>query len=174
MPKSVMWKELTAADLRDKAQAGAIVLLPVASMEQHGPHLPVGVDTILCEGRVQGGGRGDCRRDAGGGGADAVVRHGRASHGLRRHLHVRHPDLSRRARCLLQSLERHGFKRVLIVNGHGGNIAALGAFLPDLARELPGLALRDHALFRAGAAAIAQDARGPGAACSTPARWRPR
>ena len=44
--------------------------------------------------------------------------------------------------CLLRSLERHGFKRVLIVNGHGGNIAALAAFLPDLAREVPGLALR--------------------------------
>ena len=40
MPKSVMWKELTAADLREKAEAGAIVLMPVASMEQHGPHLP--------------------------------------------------------------------------------------------------------------------------------------
>ena len=37
--------------------------------------------------------------------------------------------------CLLKSIERHGFKRVLIVNGHGGNIAALAAFLPDIARE---------------------------------------
>src|SRR5262245_28515307 len=50
MPRSVMWKELTAADLAAKAAADAVVLLPVASMEQHGPHLPVGVDTILCEG----------------------------------------------------------------------------------------------------------------------------
>jgi len=44
--------------------------------------------------------------------------------------------------CLLKSLERHGFKRVLIVDGHGGNIAALASFLPDLSREIPGLALR--------------------------------
>src|SRR6516165_9773934 len=47
--QSVMWKFLTAADLRAKAAADAIVVLPVASMEQHGPHLPVGVDTILSE-----------------------------------------------------------------------------------------------------------------------------
>jgi creatinine amidohydrolase len=46
---SVMWKELTAEDLRAKAAANATVILPVASMEQHGPHLPVGVDTYLCE-----------------------------------------------------------------------------------------------------------------------------
>jgi creatinine amidohydrolase len=36
--------------------------------------------------------------------------------------------------AFLTSLERHGFKRVFIVNGHGGNIAALNAFLPDFAR----------------------------------------
>ena len=48
MPASVMWKELTAEELRAKAAADAIVVLPVASMEQHGPHLPTGVDTILC------------------------------------------------------------------------------------------------------------------------------
>ncbi len=46
---SVMWKECTAEEIRALADAGATVVLPVASMEQHGPHLPVGVDTILCE-----------------------------------------------------------------------------------------------------------------------------
>ena len=55
MTASVMWKELTAEDLRAKAAADAIVILPVASMEQHGPHLPVGVDTILCEGGCKAG-----------------------------------------------------------------------------------------------------------------------
>jgi hypothetical protein len=50
-----MWKELTAEDLRAKAAENAIVVLPVASMEQHGPHLPVGVDTFLCEAVCQGG-----------------------------------------------------------------------------------------------------------------------
>src|SRR5262249_48463809 len=53
MPHRVMWEFLPAADLRAKAAAGAIVVLPVASMEQHGPHLPVGVDTILTEALCQ-------------------------------------------------------------------------------------------------------------------------
>ena len=54
---SVMWKELTAEDLRAKAAEDAIVVLPIASMEQHGPHLPVGVDTYPVRGRVQGAAR---------------------------------------------------------------------------------------------------------------------
>ncbi|MDF2688143.1 MAG: Creatininase, partial [Microvirga sp.] len=30
------------------AQSDAIVLLPTASVEQHGPHLPTGTDALLC------------------------------------------------------------------------------------------------------------------------------
>jgi creatinine amidohydrolase len=44
----VLWQNLTAAELRDRAGRGAIVLLPVASTEQHGPHLATGVDDVLC------------------------------------------------------------------------------------------------------------------------------
>ena len=48
--------------------------------------------------------------------------------------------------CFLKSIERHGFKRVFIVNGHGGNIAAMNAFLPDFARET-GLTIRAATYF---------------------------
>jgi creatinine amidohydrolase len=132
---SVMWKELTAEDLRAKAAANAIVILPVASMEQHGPHLPVGVDTFLCEAV--------CRA-----GAEIAVQSipcvvaptlwcGMAEH------HMAFggtftfdiPTYKAVLLAFLKSIERHGFKRVFIVNGHGGNIAALNAFLPDFARE---------------------------------------
>jgi creatinine amidohydrolase len=142
MIQSVMWKELTAADLRAKAEAGAIVLLPVGSMEQHGPHLPVGVDTFLSEGM--------CKAAAEAIAAEtAVVVAPTLWCGMAEH-HMAYggtftldiPTYRAVLGCLLKSLERHGFKRVLIVNGHGGNIAALASFLPDLAREIPGVALR--------------------------------
>ncbi len=37
--------------------------------------------------------------------------------------------------AFLGSIRRAGFSRVAIVNGHGGNMSALNAFLPDLQRE---------------------------------------
>ena len=135
MPQSVMWKELTAEDLRAKAASNAIVVLPVASMEQHGPHLPVGVDTILCEGV--------CKAGAEKVAADVPVVVaptlwcGMAEHHMAFGGTFTFDIPTYRAVLLafLKSLERHGFKRVFIVNGHGGNIAALNAFLPDFARE---------------------------------------
>lgn len=131
---SVLWQELTAEELRAKASSDAIVVLPVASMEQHGPHLAVGVDTILC-GAV-------CKAAAEQvGDGDIVVAPtlwcGMAEHHMAFGGTFTFDIPTYRAVLLafLQSIERHGFHRVVIVNGHGGNIAALTAFLPDFARE---------------------------------------
>ena len=170
MVRSVMWQELTAADLSEQARADAIVLLPVASMEQHGPHLPVGVDSILCEGV--------CRRAA-----EAVVltipvivaptlwcgmaEHHMAFGGTFTFDLATYRDV---LRSLANSIERHGFKRVLIVNGHGGNIAALAAILPDLQRQ-SGAEDPHHHLFRARAAGHARDLGRPG---RRPTRLRSR
>jgi creatinine amidohydrolase len=42
---------------------------------------------------------------------------------------------------LIESLHHHGFRRVLVVNGHGGNNGA-ASIAPQLAARLPGLQLR--------------------------------
>jgi len=135
MSMSVMWKELTAEELRAKAMANSIVILPVASMEQHGPHLPVGVDAILCEGVCRAGA--ETVADA----TPVVVAPtlwcGMAEHHMAFGGTFTFDIPTYRAVLLafLKSIERHGFRRVLIVNGHGGNIAALNSFLPDFARK---------------------------------------
>jgi mycofactocin precursor peptide peptidase len=38
---------LTSPDARDRAAAGALLVIPVGSTEQHGPHLPLSTDTDL-------------------------------------------------------------------------------------------------------------------------------
>lgn len=132
----VLWNRMTAEELRRKAEEDAIVLLPVASTEQHGPHLATGVDTFL-------GGEG-CRRTA------LIVARSRPIvvapvvwMGLAEHhmafggtftlsLATYHVLLKE----LCGSILRAGFKKILIVNAHGGNVAALNALTTDLAHEL--------------------------------------
>lgn len=146
MSRSVMWQELTAAELRDLAAARATVILPVASMEQHGPHLPVGVDTILCQAV--------CRLAAEEVAPDMPVVVaptlwcGMAEHHMAFGGTFTFDIPTYRAVLLsfLKSIARHGFAKVFIVNGHGGNISALAAFLPDFAVET-GLTIRVTTYF---------------------------
>lgn len=146
MTQSVMWKELTAADLRDQATRDAIVILPVASMEQHGPHLPVGVDTILCEAVCQAAAEKLAP-------TEPVVVAPTLWCGMAEHHMVYGgtftfdiPTYRAVLLAFLNSIKRHGFRKVLIVNGHGGNISALSAFLPDFAVET-GLMVRATTYF---------------------------
>lgn len=132
----LLWSELTAPELNELATAGAVVLLPVASTEQHGPHLATGVDTVLC-GEV-------CFRTA------ALVAERRPIvvapvvwMGLAEHhvafggtFSVSVATWHALLRDLCQSILRAGFRRILIVNGHGGNVAALNALTTELTREL--------------------------------------
>ena len=135
-PNEVMWNRMTAETLRGKASEGAMVLLPVASTEQHGPHLATGVDTFLCTEA--------CRLTA----LELKASHpvvvapcvwmGLAEHHMEfggtfslslRTWHSLLEDLCR-------SIQRHGFTKIAIINGHGGNMSALNALTTDLTRDL--------------------------------------
>lgn len=47
MVESIFMAELSWPEFKEKVKAGAPVLLPLGSTEQHGPHLPLNVDVIL-------------------------------------------------------------------------------------------------------------------------------
>lgn len=136
VPWNLQWTHLTAPALRDLAARGALVLLPVGSVEQHGPHLPTGVDDMLCTAV--------CLKAA------ALV----AEHrpvvvapsiwcGLADH-HVAFggtftlslPTYHALLREICGSIAAAGFREIVIVNGHGGNCMALGALTGELTREL--------------------------------------
>ena len=114
--------ELTTMTWRDvrAAGAGGIALLPVGSQEQHATHLPMGTDAMLAEAVAD---RAVARLN----GEPAVVRlpclpFGHSPH----HLFAAAVSLSATTLLavltdVLDSLVRSGFRRVLIVNGHGGN-----------------------------------------------------
>ncbi|MCJ2081638.1 creatininase family protein [Methylobacterium sp. J-090] len=44
------WSDLTTTDLRGRDMRRAIAVLPVAAIEQHGPHLPLSTDVDIAEG----------------------------------------------------------------------------------------------------------------------------
>lgn len=46
------WSELTTRDVAQLDAARTVVVLPLGATEQHGPHLPLGVDTLLVDGIV--------------------------------------------------------------------------------------------------------------------------
>ncbi|AQA01729.1 creatininase [Mycobacterium sp. MS1601] len=43
------WLDMTRDEVGEAARYGAVAVLPVGAVEQHGPHLPTGTDTLLAE-----------------------------------------------------------------------------------------------------------------------------
>ncbi|MDQ7807565.1 creatininase family protein [Amycolatopsis sp. A133] len=149
------WNHLTAPELRELADRDALVLLPVGSTEQHGAHLPTGVDDFLAT-QV-------CLRAAALAGARVpVVVAPSVWCGLAEHhmafggtLTLSLATLHALLRDLCRSVLRAGFRRVLLVNGHGGNATALHTLAGELTAEL-GTPIAVTSYFTAGAAAIAE------------------
>ncbi len=130
------WNRLPAETLRALAAKDAIVLLPVASTEQHGPHLATGVDDFLCS-EI-------CRRVAAELTPDVpIVVAQTLWFGLADHhtafggtFTISLATYYAVLRDLCRSVLTAGFRRIVIVNGHGGNMHALAAFTGELTREL--------------------------------------
>jgi creatinine amidohydrolase len=129
----VEWGRLKAAELKHLAKDNAVAIVPVASTEQHGPHLPTMVDAVLV-GEI-------ARRAARGAQCKAVVCpvvwSGLAEHhmSLGGTLSLNYPEFFAIIRGICRSLVRQGFGRILLLNGHGGNVAALTVAVNDIAPE---------------------------------------
>jgi len=52
-PGTRFWHELKSSDFAALDPARMVALLPVGAVEQHGPHLPVGVDALINQGIVR-------------------------------------------------------------------------------------------------------------------------
>lgn len=123
------WRE--AQDAMDRAD---LALLPVGSCEQHGPHLALDTDLAMAEGLA--------RRLANDLGERAVlcpsIPYGLSEHhmGFPGTLTLRPQTFAGMILEVVESLAQWGLRRVLVVNGHGGNIDAL--------RLVARTARRDH------------------------------
>jgi creatinine amidohydrolase len=151
----VEWRKLRADQLREKARDNAIVILPIASLEQHGPHLPVEVDSMLGETVAIRAARKIAAR-----GQPALVLPVLWT-GLSEH-HMSFGGtvtLDLAAFALLvegvcRSVLRHGFQRIVLLNAHGGNENALRNITDDLTPKLS-VPIVQFTYWYAAAAAIA-------------------
>lgn len=129
---------LTAPEIRQQTSEGAILLLPVGAIEQHGPHLPTHTDSHIAEEVL--------RRAAKSVSvatplvlAPCLWLGASDHHADRFALSVSEETYARVAIELLSSAYHSGLRRVFILNGHGGNGAALRIALSRIRTLLPDL-----------------------------------
>jgi creatinine amidohydrolase len=124
---------LTWEQAREALARARLALVPIGSCEQHGPHMTLDSDLAIADGFA--------RRLAAELGDDAVlcpaVPYGLSEHHLAfaGTLTLRAGTLLALVRDLVESLARWDVRRVLLVNGHGGNIDALRLAAREAARD---------------------------------------
>ena len=132
----VAWENMKAPELRALAEQNAVVILPIASIEQHGPHLPVMTDTRLGQEVAWRAARKafDQRPTV----VAPVVWSGLSEHHMPYGgtLTLSHATFRAVVKDLITAITRHGFRDILISNSHGGNIVAMQQIIDELSPEI--------------------------------------
>lgn len=124
--KKVLWQEMRRTEIEEASKAGAVVIIPVGSIEQHGNHLPVNTDI-------------NCSFSIAKFAAEIVddfpvlvappIWWGFSPH------HMEYPGtISFKLHTYIDvltdvatSIAAHGFKKIVFLNGHGGNIGVISS-----------------------------------------------
>jgi creatinine amidohydrolase len=153
MRKTVRFEELNTADLR--AAGFDKIILPIGSCESHGDHLPFGIDAMIAH-------------DLALAVAARVERtmvlppiwYGMSHHYRHQPMEVSVSNDTNIAvyRDVLESIIHWGFKKILVINGHDGNIAGIEVAAQDIKIRHPemGLAVLG-AWWTAGLAMLPED-----------------
>jgi len=132
--KKVLWQELRRPEFEKAVKADAVVIVPVGSTEQHGNHLPVNTDTNCCFIIAQ---RAALAIDE----FPVLVLppiwtayspHHMAYPGT---ITLNYHTFVELLTQVAASVHAHGFKKILFLNGHGGNSAVITAMRAKLADE---------------------------------------
>jgi creatinine amidohydrolase len=126
------WQEAAGLDAER-----TVAVIPVAALEQHGPHLPLDTDTFLVTSVVEA-----AAQLAGAHGPVLVpptIFAGSSAHHMAfaGTVTLRPETLAAVVRDVCLSLAQHGFRRLLVVNGHGGNRAVVAATVQSIGAEAP-------------------------------------
>lgn len=132
------WDELTREELNDRAET-AVPVLPVGSTEQHAQHLPTKTDVFVANALAEMA----CRQlpDDVTGVLMPPLPYGYSAHHVPfgGTLTIGADTLSAVLTDLVTSVVGAGFDRMLLVNGHGGNVEICAAVAKRTAIELDAL-----------------------------------
>ncbi|WP_211280305.1 creatininase family protein [Streptomyces lushanensis] len=128
---------MTTPEAAEAVTASPVVIIPAGAFEQHGPGMPLATDTIRAEGvadRVAAALAG--RAVIGPPLPVGVSPHHLAFAGT---VTLTTTTLAAVVREYVASLYRHGWRKILVVTGHGGNNATLATVAQDLLTTHPDL-----------------------------------
>ena len=132
--KKVLWEEMRRTEIETAARAGGVVIIPTGSTEQHGNHLPVNTDTNCCFTIAR------CAAESIDDFPVLVVSpawcgyspdHMKFPGAITLKLHTYIDVLTE----IAMSIASHGFKKLFLLNGHGGNTGVVNTMRVKLASE---------------------------------------
>jgi creatinine amidohydrolase len=129
--KSVWYQELSWPEVREQAKVCDIILLPVGAVEMHGTHCPVGSDSLNAQKIAE-----LVAKKTGALVAPPIWygAHMYQQYGFPGTVPIRSDSLKQFVKDVITGLANNGFKKIIVVNGHGQQWVYVGA-LHELALE---------------------------------------
>jgi len=117
------YEKLTWPEINDAVELKKVCIVPCGAVEQHGPHLPLDVDLMCPTGIASGAGRQIPERIL----VLPVLAYGYTGHVMDfpGTINTHYETFIRQVLDVTKSLAYHGFKRIILLNGHGSNMPNL-------------------------------------------------
>lgn len=117
------YEKLTWPEINDAVDLGKVCIVPCGAVEQHGPHLPLDVDLVCPLGVAH---------EAGRNAPEDILVLPIISYGYTGHvmdfpgtINCHYEHFMRMVLDVTKSLAYHGFKKIILLNGHGSNMPNL-------------------------------------------------
>lgn len=150
--KKILWAEMTRPEIAEAASRDTLVILPVGAIEQHGPHLPVNVD--VCDAYEIA--KIVARRERNVLVAPPVWWGYSPYHArLAGTISLRPDTFLAILQDVCDGILAHGFRKLFILNGHGGNRSLIGVAVFECMRRT-GISIASASFWDMAAAEIAK------------------
>jgi creatinine amidohydrolase len=117
------YEKLTWPEINDAIELGKVCVVPCGSVEQHGPHLPLDVDIVCPQGVAFGAGKQIPEKML----VLPPVWYGYTGHVMDfpGTINTHYETFIHQVLDITRSLAYHGFKKIVLLNGHGSNMPNL-------------------------------------------------